>query len=131
MAVTAAAAFASLVTVAAPAGAAKPQPVSGTIDLVAEAPSYGDSVEFDTSVSGKMAAHSYTYIQVVCLQGDDVVYQVSQRDLSAPFELNERVGLEWDGGDAHCLSALVYRVDKKRGDTVTYLDITEFDVEGA
>ena len=128
-------AFASI-SLTSTAGAAR-SAVSGTIALHSDPStlsspsgvSYGDTVRFDTSVSGRMAAKGYLANSVVCLQDGHIVYLSSTVDLSAGFELVDGLGngLEWDGGPASCLGTLVYLIDG-RNPTIEYLDQTVFEV---
>ena len=127
----------ALTSLSSTAGAARTD-VSGTIALqsdpatrsITSALSYGATARFDTSVSGRMAAKAYLYTNVVCLQGDTVVYQASNMDLSAGFTLVDQDGqnLVWDGRAAICHGTLVYRIDG-RNPTIEYLDQTVFEVD--
>ena len=92
---------------------------------------YGGTVSFDTTVSGRMAPKGYLANSVVCLQNGNIVYQSSTVDLSAGFELVDGLGngLEWDGGPASCIGALVYRIDG-RNPTIEYLAEVLFEVAG-
>ena len=108
--------------------------VSGTIALRSDLSSpsgvsYGDTVRFDTSVSGRMAPKGYLVISLVCVQDRNIVYQVSAWDLSAGFTLVDQDGqnLEWDGGPARCRGSLVYRIDG-RNPTIEYLAEVLFQV---
>ena len=128
-------AFASI-SLTSTAGAAR-SAVSGTIALHSDPStlsspsgvSYGDTVRFDTSVSGRMAAKGYLVNELVCVQDRNIVYQVSLKDLSAGFTLVDGAAqnLEWDGGPARCRGSLVYRIDG-RNPTIEYLDQTVFEV---
>ena len=90
--------------------------------------SYGDTVEFETSVSG-VSNRATVYITVVCKQGSTVVYQASAAP-DASFELTDQAGdnLEWDGQSADCEAWLQHLVKKGKGYTVTNLDIDDFTV---
>jgi hypothetical protein len=94
-------------------------------------PRYGDSVFFETRVSGRLAAKSRVYVSVVCVQGVTVLYQWSA-DPSFTFPLVDQAGqgLEWDGGAASCTAALVYRVESGKQPSISYLDQTAFAVAG-
>lgn len=136
-------AAALLISGVATASAAKPQKDSGpngSIALAADetlqrasatadsgsSVAYMDTISFNTVVENA-AAKADVYITVICMQGDDVVYQVSgARD--ADFLLNDRAGLEWDGAAATCEGWLVHRVKKGKGSEITYLDMVAFDV---
>jgi hypothetical protein len=97
--------------------------------LVEEQVVYGDEVHFVTEVSGRQSPKGYLYNNVVCLQGDTVVYQASNLDLSAGFVLADQDGqnLVWDGRAAICYGTLVYRIDG-RNPTIEYLDSVVFVV---
>lgn len=129
--------------VASPAGAAKQQGPTGTIELMAaEAPAaassaavpsayaYGDSVEFETTLEGRVSSKAIVYVTVVCMQDGDVVYQYSG-DRQGSFPLADQAGLEWNGGDASCEAWLIYRVEKGRSAEITMLDMVAFDVVGS
>ena len=123
--------------------AAKAMP-TGSIDLAAEAPeaasaaaapamAYGGHAEFDTSVGGRMSPKGYVYVRVVCMQGAEVVYQWSSRDLDFAFPLVDQAGqgLDWpEGTAAECTGDLIYRIDGKRNTVIEKLDSTGFDVAG-
>jgi hypothetical protein len=112
--------------------------ITGTIDLVNATrvastdtawPRYGDVVGFQTSVTGRLAAKSTVYVNVVCLQGTTVVYQASAPQ-GESFSLADQAGqgLEWDGTAADCIGSLVYRVDTGKTATITYLAQDAFSV---
>ena len=114
--------------------------LTGNIELAGDAalrsaPSamtYGSTVAFDATVSGKMAPSGYVHVMVVCEQAGNVVYQWSSRDLDFAFPLVDQTGdgLEWNGDAADCSGWLVYRDGKKRNPTILYLDHTDFAVSG-
>ncbi len=114
--------------------------VTGTITLggdgsalaAAAVPSYGGEVSFQTTVDGRLANKSKVYITLVCYQGDTVVYQYSGSQ-SQVFPLDDQAGqgLEWDGGDADCSARLIYRVQKGKSYSMTWLDEEQFHAYGA
>ena len=120
------------VALAGPAGAASSTP-TGTIALgqTAQAPRYGGSVSFVTTVQGRPAAKSSLYVTVVCSQGSTLVYQWSAAP-SFTFPLVDQAGqgLEWPGGAASCSATLVYKVPQGRGYSITWLDQVAFGVSG-
>lgn len=141
---TAAAGLAGLISllIASPAGAAKQQGPTGTIELMPDgaaaatvdaastaAYQYGESVAFQTTVDGRVSAKATVYVTVVCMQGNEVVYQYSG-DRDGSFPLADQAGLEWDGGDASCEAWLIYRVEKGKSAEITMLDMVPFDVAG-
>jgi hypothetical protein len=129
----------ALAAVSVPAFAGKrgSSSVTGTIELVSTArlaedqasPAYGEAVGFRTSVSGSLASKSMVYVNVVCLQGSAVVYQASGPQ-GSPFTMADQdgQGLEWDGGAADCVGALVYRVEQGKNVTISYLAHEDFAV---
>lgn len=97
--------------------AAAPQP-SGTLTGPSTA-TYGDTVTYDVTTQNVKRGHDL-WVQVVCVQGNVVVFQYS--DLEAPYEfpLVDQTGLEWDGGAASCFVALRYREkDGRNGSIIT------------
>lgn len=124
-----------------PALAAKQAQPSGSIALeqgdVAVAtqqwwPLYGDDVKFITTFEGRLSSKARLYITVVFLQDADVVYQWSG-DLDFEFPLQDQGGtnLTWDGAEADCIAALVYREKRGKQVDLQYLDEVEFIVHGA
>jgi hypothetical protein len=90
-------------------------------------PTYGDTISFDTDVSGKTSPKSTIYVTVVCTQGDAVVYQYSGApDATYPLADQAGQGLEWDGDDADCSATLIYKVPKGKAYELTWLDVAEF-----
>lgn len=120
------------VALASPAGAASSTP-TGTIALAqtSQAPLYGGSVSFVTTVQGRLAAKSSLYVTVVCTQDSTLVYQWSAAP-SFTFPLVDQAGqgLEWAGGAASCSGTLVYKVPQRRGYSYTWLDQVAFGVSG-
>ena len=125
---------------AAPTHAAPGGP-TGTIDMLttdvsdlgtfkSAAPSYGSSVQFSTSVSGRLASQSTVYVTVVCIKDSVVVYQNSG-DPSSTFVLEDQIGdnLNWTGSDAECQSGLIYRAQKGKSYEYTLLDTVSFHVD--
>lgn len=131
-------AAALLIVGASAATAAKPSGPTGSIELAADSGealavarasygvAYNDTVSFDTTVDGA-GPKAQVYITVICMQGRDVVYQVSGA-VDADFTLDDRAGLVWDGGAADCEAHLVHRVKQGRGYEITYLDMDAFSV---
>lgn len=131
-----------LLSIGSAAYAARGSDVTGSIalagDPVATAAaggggmSHGDTAFFAYSVDGKLSPKGYTYINVVCVQGETVVYQVSkwtdglyfEADVDSGFELSSAT---WGEGPATCYGTLVYRIDGRKP-TIDYLDQTVFTV---
>lgn len=103
---------------------------SGLSTLRVAAPSYGSSVQFSTTVSGRLASQSTVYVTVVCTAAGVVVYQNSA-DPSAAFLLEDQIGdnLNWTGGAAECQSGLIYRAQKGKSYEYTLLDTVSFHVD--
>lgn len=106
-------------------------PVSGSIAVAASSMlAYGGHVEFDTTVTGRLASRGYVYVTVVAKQGATVVYQWSGApSFSFPLVDQAGRGLDWGSGPAECEAWLVYRIDGRRP-TVQRLDGVAFEVEG-
>lgn len=115
----------------APAASASP-PLSGTLVIDQAAPAYGDTVTFTAEIDGNLKDRR-PFITTVCIQGADVVFQVSV-GVDEPLELVERVGLDWDQGPAECESWLRTIERKAKGGkkvTHTTIAIETFSVAGA
>jgi len=91
--------------------------VTGTIIIATAGPyTYGDSVAFNTMVTGKLGAKSRTYVQVLGSQLGHIVYQWSA-DASFAFPLVQQDGLAALGmmfdpeQPASFTASLIYRED--------------------
>ena len=125
-------------TSAALAGPKRDTGLSGTIELVAGSselavaasnpttPNYGETVWFATTVNGNTKANSLLYVSVVCTQDGTVVYQSSGTP-DFGFPLADQ-GLGWDGSNADCAAALIYRVQKGKNVNISILDQADFAV---
>jgi hypothetical protein len=116
--------------------------LSGTIDLATSersafaaaaatstTPSYGETVWFATTVNGDTKANSLLYVLVVCAQDGTVVYQWSGApDFGFPLVDQTGQGLDWDGANADCTAALIYRVQKGKNVSISTLDRAYFAV---
>jgi hypothetical protein len=127
------------VLMATPALAGRDTGVSGTISLAGQNGArlaegdvvlpYGETAWFDTTVDGRIGRKATVYITVVCLQGNEVVYQNSgARSAGFPLTDLSGQGLEWDGGPASCTATLIYSDESGRGTTILWLDQTAFEV---
>ena len=99
---------------------------TGTIELDQDSLSYGDTATFTCTVEGKQSPKAKVYVTVVCLQDGEAVYQKSGPP-DSDFVLTDLAGLEWDGGPADGIAALIYRVDR-REDIIVTLDQVTFEV---
>jgi hypothetical protein len=97
---------------------------------------YGGSVSFDTTVSGKVNKQAYVYVSVVCWQGtervDPVVYQWSSHVNGFVFPLVDQQGqgLEWNGEAADCGAQLIYKLENgpRGSSTIVPLNTVYFGV---
>ena len=105
---------------------------SASTSLSAGAMYYGDNAGF-IQRNILLSNNQRSYVTVVCLQGDTVVYQASQWGadmLVFTLEDLDGQGLEWyaGSGPASCTATLILNEKKGRKTTITQLDQVAFEV---
>ena len=102
-----------------------PESDVGFSSLSADAPHYGDTVWFATTVSGSLSKRSQLWVKMVCIQDGHAVYNgvvaAIAGDETYGFMLEDPTGqgLDWRSDQsAACTASLIYAV--KKGKNVTY-----------
>ena len=104
--------------------------IEGALTLVSSGTvRYGDTVSYKAAVNNLTKGTSNIYITTVCFQGETMVFQKSVTQGISVRLYDQMVSeYEWNGEDASCTAALLYRTSASDIHQVILVDSVSFDV---